>query len=137
MTLCRLQRTEIDDMNGKTFAVCVSLAWGVAVVSSSAPAAAIAMTDWTNPGTSYASCSSSWVYHPSPGGFCPDDEGYNQYEVWYIEKIKFVSSACNSGGCSQQANTSVDFIYPAGRKTAAYVQNCGVLQIYELGSCSC
>jgi hypothetical protein len=113
------------------------LAWASVAVSSANPANASAIT--TQVGT-FAACASQYSstiqYH------CPYSDAseiFYEYQTAYKQKIKFVSSTCNTGGCVQDANdVSVDARYPVGRKVVTGSSPlCGLKYLYELGDCAC
>jgi hypothetical protein len=113
-----------------TLKLIACLAWAGVAISSATPASAIAFT--YTAGASYASCSA-------------DTEVIN-WELCgipfeYYQTIKFVSTACSSGGCAGQGDTYVEFAYSPGRKVATFWSGCtdsaATGNLYNLGSCAC
>jgi hypothetical protein len=118
-------------MNASTIKMAAVCAWAAAAISSATTAHAWALTA-SYSSYQFASCSQNYSYSSYPCG---------TVSVVYQQNIKFLNVACGSGGCAGEGAVYVDFIYPAGRKTAAhYGSICNYpysLQGYTLGSCSC
>jgi hypothetical protein len=102
------------------------LAWAGVAVSSAAPADAWAVTMQSGP---YASCSGN--YSTTSYALC--------VELPYIQTIKFVSTECSAGACSDiTGSTRTEWLYSSGRKPASRYDWCaGSFWLWELDSCSC
>jgi hypothetical protein len=112
----------------KSLIVMGCIAWAGVAMSSATEASAKAGT-YQGLNMTYASCSasSSSVYNETCGVI-----------FHYQQNIQFVQTACNTGGCAQTGGTYVDFLYPAGRKTASFSATCTApFTIYNLGTCAC
>jgi hypothetical protein len=113
------------------------LAWAGVAVSSARPADAYAIT--TQTGT-YATCAAqSSTLFQEWCIFAVGEDLFYRYETGYVQQIKFVSTACNQGGCTPDATqVAVDFAYPVGRKTVTSHTTCGANKnVYGLGTCAC
>jgi hypothetical protein len=127
----RLLKGAITVTNIIKLAAC--LAWAGLAVSSATPVDAM-VTTRAGFGL-YASCSASYSTYADTGLFCDD-------AVWsYTQNIKFVSSACSTGGCSETTGSVyVESVYPAGRKPVISLGGCSNSMVYELfdfDTCNC
>jgi hypothetical protein len=119
-------------MNLDVIKLTACLAWAGVAVSSATPANALAVTMQYG---AYATCSSSITYTTIGTKYCP--------EVYTAaaQNIKFLSQACNTGGCIGSSNCYVDFIYNPGRTTTELQETfCGTggsWRVWALSSCSC
>jgi hypothetical protein len=110
------------------FKLAVCLAWAGVVISSATPSDALVRTSQTG---SYANCRNDW------------DSNHDSWCLTtnYVQYMKFMSTACSSGGCSSEFNGFyTESTYGSGRKKTTSYGLCGAgsaWRIYGLGSCSC
>jgi hypothetical protein len=108
--------------------VACCITWAGLIVSMAAPANAYALKDPFNGTGNYASCSATSSVYSSTCG---------TYTFNYRQNMRFISTTCSSGACSQTGMTDVDSIYATGRKTVTVIGACFSANVVGLGSCSC
>jgi hypothetical protein len=103
------------------------IAWAGALLSSAAPASALAVTITGGP---YALCQT--YYSAATAYHCGMTFGYNQ-------PFKFLSTTCNSSSCyTNFDSTYVESLYSVGRKTTSLSQTCpDGWKVYGLSTCAC
>jgi hypothetical protein len=114
-------------MNIKLMNLAACVAWACVAISSASPASALVETMHAGP---YATCSPTY-----------------RYEIWetcnglfsYTNDVRFISTACSSGGCSgfAQDGTWLDVQYSVGRKKTTQMTSCNGYNLYAFGSCGC
>jgi hypothetical protein len=116
------------------------LAWAGVAVSSAAPVQAEAITTQVAEVGSFAACASAYTSQINHHcGSAAEGEIFYQASTAYTQRIKFVTTPCNSGGCNpENIVVYVGSVYATGRKT---VTGAGWLCMskysYGLGSCAC
>jgi len=119
-------------MSHELLKVTATLLWMGVALASAAPANALAKTSQVG---NYATCSSSYQAASSS---CSEFETGVVFYFNYTQNIKFVTSPCNSGGCSSEPGTVyVQSVYDTGRKTATMDFLCSGQRIYDIGICAC
>jgi hypothetical protein len=120
-------------MNVPMIKLAACVAWAGAAVSSASPANAYAVTSQVG---DYASCSAS--YTTISKNWCYDGESRTwAFATYYAQNIKFVSTPCSSGGCSDTGNVYTEFLYGPGRKIVTPATPCDASNIYGLDTCGC
>jgi hypothetical protein len=108
------------------------LTWAGAAISSATTADAYAATGQSG---AYAACSAESMPYTDIGKVCS-----GAFYFSYMQKIKFLSTSCNTGGCwSDLGNVYVEAVYPTGRKVTSVVSTCvgTATRVYTLDFCSC
>jgi hypothetical protein len=107
--------------------VLACIAWLGAAVTSATPADAHAITKQSG---DYAACSAN--YDVDIRTFC-------EFGTSYRQTIRFMSTACNSGGGCDADFSAVylDNLAATGRKQAWFDGSCSLYNVYALGSCDC
>jgi hypothetical protein len=119
---------EMTRMKTMLFQLAACAAWAGAFVSSASPVHALAATLQSG---NFANCSSD----VRTGYWGCNTYGQNFY---YIQTIKFNSTACGSSTCIQPGtDVYCDFSYTAGRKTASINYFCSPYLVFALGACAC
>jgi hypothetical protein len=113
------------------------LAWAGVAVSSATPVNARGITAQSG---SYASCSANYntYYYQFECDLAPYEPA--PFSSNYDQTIKFISTACNAGGCAPgSASVCTDIVYPTGRKTVSIERMCSGsgLRLYGFGTCAC
>jgi hypothetical protein len=111
----------------KVLTMLACAAWGGVLLSSAAPASAVAVSQTTG---QYALCQT--FYQAQTGEHCG-------YLLTFSQPIKFQSTACSTGTCnSTYAATYTDTVYTVGRKAAWYLSGCaGGWTAFNISSCNC
>jgi hypothetical protein len=113
-------------MNKKLLTALACAAWVGVLVSTAAPASAVAVTMGSG---AYATCSNSST--PQLHDICG-------FELSYDQNIRLMNESCSKGSCvPDYGGIYTEWTYPVGRHVAELLSTCDSYNVYGLDTCAC